>query len=381
MRLVPDVLVYLVDYLVNKNTVVILKNNTSVYLINSIMNQKCHLKVRDESDDENSDLIRTDLSKNYIVCMNLSTNDINIFKKQFETNSVPDFMKPGGTITPIPYNNQCMVGPFVTSDKATEDRTAMVKQLNKKTERKKHNKRNKSKTKQNMRPLNILSKITHIRDKSIVPDLQVTNPRIKRIISKMMPDCHENSDTGDDWPTSSPYWCWYCRHDFNTPPVGIPDKYDNNAYHLYGNFCSYNCALTYLSYGSDPRVDKCDGDTLYERKQLLFMMCSEINNGMDITEQTIKEVPPLHFLNKSGGIQTIEELREGCYTNCNYKVFKPPLIPIYFHLEISGKSNTDKPRGDIILNKVKIEQATQLFQEKKIKQKLDNNAIDKYLSK
>ena len=39
--------------------------------------------------------------------------------------------------------------------------------------------------------------------------------------------------------------CWWCCHKFDNPPCQLPEKYYEKKYHVFGCFCSYNCALSY----------------------------------------------------------------------------------------------------------------------------------------
>ena len=39
--------------------------------------------------------------------------------------------------------------------------------------------------------------------------------------------------------------CWWCKHHFDTPAVGLPENYYNDTFELIGNFCSFNCAKSY----------------------------------------------------------------------------------------------------------------------------------------
>ena len=40
--------------------------------------------------------------------------------------------------------------------------------------------------------------------------------------------------------------CWNCCHSFNCCSKGIPLKYTNNIFYIYGHFCSYNCCARYI---------------------------------------------------------------------------------------------------------------------------------------
>ena len=39
--------------------------------------------------------------------------------------------------------------------------------------------------------------------------------------------------------------CWWCTLPFDNVPCGIPHHHVDNVFHVYGCFCSFNCALSY----------------------------------------------------------------------------------------------------------------------------------------
>lgn len=57
-----------------------------------------------------------------------------------------------------------------------------------------------------------------------------------------------NTHNGHEtYPIRSPSDCWYDSHAFDTPPIGIPFKIIDSRFYLHGFFCSFSCALAYLS--------------------------------------------------------------------------------------------------------------------------------------
>lgn len=141
------------------------------------------------------------------------------------------------------------------------------------------------------------------------------------------------------WPNHSPYACWLCCHTFNNTPVGIPERLAGNIFHLYGNFCSYNCGKRYLkgdiSFDSNACLvtshDYTVDDDKANRLQLLELLC-HIETGLPISEE-IKIAPPRLSLAMFGGTLMIEEFRRNFSQHSEYHVFKSPLVPIAYQIE------------------------------------------------
>ena len=49
-----------------------------------------------------------------------------------------------------------------------------------------------------------------------------------------------------EWPKKTEISCLWCCHEFDNTPWGIPIKYNNNTFHLFGLFCSPNCCASYI---------------------------------------------------------------------------------------------------------------------------------------
>ena len=287
----------------------------------------------------------------YVVTLNLTTVDI---KRLIDQSTMLNRITVGDNLVPAAYN----LSGFTSSS----DVVAPARQrVRKRTTR--------------VKKLSEYMKSTNASESVVVPEpvryvpLNTNSVSAQRCSSTMMDGFRpvENNYNDDHvWPTHSPYCCWNCTYHFDTPPVGIPDRYEKQVYHLYGNFCSYNCALSYLLYGSDARVDLCTGDTLYERKQLLIMLCAEVN-GVNLVDIIIKDAPSKHYLDKFGGYLTIEEYRAGFYDNYKYHTFKPPLVPIFYHLEKSVSTSQCDEHKPVIFNRSKIDQSSKDFMDAKNK--------------
>ena len=95
--------------------------------------------------------------------------------------------------------------------------------------------------------------------------------------------------------------CFWCTYDFDNPVIYIPKCIKNDSYEVYGNFCSPECACSYLF------NQHIDDTTKFERYQMLnFMYCSIYDY-----KKNIKLAPnPYYTLEKYMGNLTIQEYRK-----------------------------------------------------------------------
>lgn len=95
--------------------------------------------------------------------------------------------------------------------------------------------------------------------------------------------------------------CFWCTCDFDNPPIFIPRYELNNVYHVYGCFCSPECATAFLM------KENIDTASKFERYHLLNHIYCKIYNY----ERNIKPAPnPFYTLNKYYGNLTIQEYRK-----------------------------------------------------------------------
>jgi len=110
-------------------------------------------------------------------------------------------------------------------------------------------------------------------------------------------------------PLKTDIWCWWCCHPFHTQPTYIPERYDNikDVFDLKGNFCSWNCAKTYIFAQKTVKTTfKCS---------LLALLRKKLQGNFG---DPIRPAPPREMLTVFGGDMTIEEFR-----NSNVCSFEP----------------------------------------------------------
>ncbi len=118
-----------------------------------------------------------------------------------------------------------------------------------------------------------------------------------------------------EWPKATKYHCFWCCHSFNTMPCFIPISFKDNIYKVLGNFCSFNCALSfnynsnYVNYG--------------EKSSLIQDLYYKIY-GFNAPQ--LKYAPSKEVLEMFGGSITIEQYRESFQTINDYKITFPNIV-------------------------------------------------------
>ena len=112
---------------------------------------------------------------------------------------------------------------------------------------------------------------------------------------------------------SSDTKCWWCKNCFDTPAVGLPEVYFEDKFHCIGNFCSYNCALSY-------NIDV--NENVWKRTSLLNLLYYKTYN----TNISISAAPDWKQLKEYGGHLTIDEFRKkSIVNNHNFTMLHPPI--------------------------------------------------------
>lgn len=109
--------------------------------------------------------------------------------------------------------------------------------------------------------------------------------------------------------------CWWCKHCFTTPAIGLPENYVDYKFELQGNFCSFNCAKSY-------NMDLSDNNT-WKRNSLLSYFYNLTYNE----DKVILQAPHWKTLKDFGGNLTIEQFRDDAIINSKeYIYLHPPLV-------------------------------------------------------
>ena len=113
--------------------------------------------------------------------------------------------------------------------------------------------------------------------------------------------------------------CFWCTYDFDNPPVYIPKNYIKDSYHVYGCFCSPECATAHLM------EENIDSSAKFERYYLLNHIYSKIYDY----KKNIKPAPnPYYMLDKYYGNLTIQDYRALLKNERLFLVVDKPLTRI-----------------------------------------------------
>lgn len=121
-------------------------------------------------------------------------------------------------------------------------------------------------------------------------DIRETWKKLKMLEYNLHANCTDNKKSACFWDTC----------DFDNPPIYIPKFFMNGTYHVYGCFCSPECAVAHLM------EENIDSSVKFERYQLINHLYSKIYNY----DKNIKPSPnPYYMLEKYYGNLNIQEYR------------------------------------------------------------------------
>jgi hypothetical protein len=148
---------------------------------------------------------------------------------------------------------------------------------------------------------------------------------------KLMND-YKNLNAEKRRPKETYISCWWDCHPFQGTPIGIPKDYKNDVYHIYGNFCSPECAAGYLF------NEQLSNNEKYRRYEMLHEYYHKINGNKINNLERIELAPNKIILKKFGGYFEIEKYRE-LIKNYSKKmnIIQPPLMSIIPSLEIETR--------------------------------------------
>jgi len=113
--------------------------------------------------------------------------------------------------------------------------------------------------------------------------------------------------------------CFWCTCGFDNPPIYIPKHFVQNSYHVYGCFCSPECATAFLM------QENIDSSAKFERYQLLNHIYSKVYEY----KKNIKPAPsPYYMLDKYYGNLTIQEYRSLLKNDRLFLIVDKPLTRI-----------------------------------------------------
>ena len=152
--------------------------------------------------------------------------------------------------------------------------------------------------------------------------------------------------------------CFWDTCEFDNPPVYIPKFFMNDTYHVYGCFCSPECAVAHLM------EENIDTSIKFERYQLINHIYSKVYNY----NKNVKPSPnPYYMLEKYYGNLTIQEYRSLLRSERLFLVVDKPLTRIMPELH--------EDNDDFIINNKIIPSNTYLIKKKLQKKQTKTNIL------
>jgi hypothetical protein len=155
-------------------------------------------------------------------------------------------------------------------------------------------------------------------------DTTVHKSRLPNHYSEKLMVLFQDSNRTQALPTRTDVACFWCCHNFTTPPVAIPSHILDEVWYMYGNFCSPECAAAYLF-----REKKIDSHIQWERYALLNSLYgadAELPVG---SPRGIRPAPPREVLRMFGGSMDISEYRATVHEKrLRIDVLTPPMVSI-----------------------------------------------------
>ena len=165
-----------------------------------------------------------------------------------------------------------------------------------------------------------------------------------------------NLMNSDKWPEKTDVPCLWDCHIFKNTPWGVPYKFTNGKFQLFGNFCSANCVLAYILQNYQ------DDDAMWDKVALLNLFYFKVTGEYKSIVPAFDKMGLKLF----GGTLDIEEYRN--ITGANEKAYGvefPPCNTIIPMLEeIYKKTNlnntfipVDKTRLQTANNELKLKRS------------------------
>lgn len=193
--------------------------------------------------------------------------------------------------------------------------------------------------------------ISHINDIHFNNETENTSCKTKEISNKLKQLKHNLHVNNISDKKSACFWCTF---DFDNQAVYIPKHYIKESYHVYGCFCSPECAVAYLM------DENIDSSIKFERYHFLNHIYAKIFDY----DKNIKPAPnPYYMLDKYYGNLSIQEYRSLLRNERLFLIVDKPLTRILPELH--------EDNDEFILNN-KIIPSNTLQLKKKIQKKGQN---------
>lgn len=132
----------------------------------------------------------------------------------------------------------------------------------------------------------------------------------------------EEKNKVNEWPSNTSICCYWCCHQFNNSPFGIPVNFVHGRFDVFGCFCSLECAAAYNFKTSD-HIDE-----MWERYNLINLLSRKVG-----LSNCVKPAPDRLALKMFGGHMNIDEFRRFTSSNKLVNVNFPPMTSLTQQIE------------------------------------------------
>lgn len=143
---------------------------------------------------------------------------------------------------------------------------------------------------------------------------EIKNERTKNGSITILGDICEK----DEWIEKTNIHCWWCCHQFENIPLGMPLRYlnDKGKFKVKGCFCSLACMVSWYN------------NSKYRTNSRIFTLIKNLHKKLTGATfiQKLQEAPPRETLIMFGGELTIDEFRNSSNNGTIYKMINYPMI-------------------------------------------------------
>lgn len=149
----------------------------------------------------------------------------------------------------------------------------------------------------------------------------------------------KSSNSTRELPSSSTAACFWCCESFEGRPCVIPSFITDDVWHVYGNYCTPQCALAYLL------SETIDTHTRWERIALLNRLYA------DSFEGRIYPAPSRESLQRFGGPVTAEDYRTmSIQQRVRVDIHLPPMVSILASMDTKPIDFYETPLRTTLVN-------------------------------
>ena len=174
-------------------------------------------------------------------------------------------------------------------------------------------------------PNNISQSIVNFTQKQTISSEETFIRLQNKTVKYKLTDLESSIFTSDNWPYKTDIHCWWCCHQFDSIPIGMPLKIKKNGtFQVIGCFCSFNCIIAYSNNNKHNNIGLIQ--SLF--RKLLDEPVFKFYESSNKCESQLKSAPPRETLKIFGGNLTIEQFRDSFNHYKNYTILTLPMISI-----------------------------------------------------